>query len=332
MMKRHPFIPDNYTLMLVVMVILASILPAQGIFADALKAVTTGVIGLLFFLHGAKLSRQAVFSGLAHWRLHLLIFSSTFVLFPALGLALKPILSPFVDEQLYIGILFLCMLPATVQSSIALTAIARGNVPAAVCSASGSTLIGIFITPFLVNWLVTSTGGASSQWDAVGRIMLQLMLPFLVGHLSRPLLLPLLQKSGSLVTLVDRSSILLVVYAAFSSAVIAGIWQQVSWPTLLGLVVVCVVLLTIALFLTGWAARRMKLSREDQITVAFCASQKSLASGIPMAQVLFTASTVGMMVLPLMLFHQIQLMACSVLAQRWAKSTDSTSENLSPAK
>ena len=331
-MKRHHFIPDNYTLLLVGMVLLASVLPAQGIFADSLKIATTVAISLLFFLHGAKLSREAIFSGLVHWRLHLVIFSSTFLLFPLLGLGLKPVLSPLVNEQLYIGVLFLCMLPATVQSSIALTSIARGNVPAAVCSASGSTLIGIFITPLLVNWLVVKTDGAASQWEAVGRILLQLMLPFVVGHLARPVIGKWMKKSGNLVTMVDRGSILLVVYAAFSSAVIGGIWKQVSAPMLLGLVVICIVMLAIALFLTGWAGRRLGLSREDQITVAFCGSQKSLASGIPMAQVLFTASTVGIMVLPLMLFHQIQLMTCSVLAQRWAKRTEIPTAKLSPAE
>jgi len=321
-MKRPSFVPDNFTLALVGVVVLASIAPAQGGVARFFDGFTAFAIGLLFFLHGAKLSRDAIRGGLTHWRLHLLVFACTFVLFPLLGLALKPLLQPLVTREIYTGVLFLCVLPATVQSAIAFTSIARGNIPAAVCSASASTMLGVFVTPVLVSLVVVPSASASNALDSVLRILLQLMLPFVVGHLSRPWIAGWLHRRKEMLGLVDRGSILLVVYTAFSAAVIEGLWKQVPVLALAGLLVACAVLLACALFLTGWLARRLGFDRADEITIVFCGSKKSLASGIPMAKVLFPPQSVGAIVLPLMLFHQMQLMVCAVLAQRYARRVE----------
>jgi sodium/bile acid cotransporter 7 len=319
-MARSRFLPDNFTLALVATVAVASLLPASGSVADAFKTLTAVAIGLLFFLHGAKLSREAILAGAGHWRLHLLIFACTFVLFPVLGLVLRPILSPLVTPALYVGVMYLCVLPATVQSAIAFTSLARGNIPAAVCSASASTLLGVFVTPLLVGLLVSSNGaGAASSLESIGRILLQLMVPFVAGHLMRPLIGAWVKKHSKTLTLVDRSSILLVVYTAFSAAVVEGLWRQVSVGDLLGLLLICAVLLALALGLTTLIARKLGFDKADEITIVFCGSKKSLASGIPMAHVLFAAPAVGAIVLPLMLFHQMQLMVCAVLAQRYAR-------------
>lgn len=316
-MRRPAWLPDNYILMLVGTVVLATLLPASGWFAQALRYLTTFAIGLLFFLHGAKLSREAIIAGLLHWRLYIAVFGCTFVLFPVLGVALRPVLGPLVTPELYLGVLFLCFLPSTVQSAIALTSMARGNIPAAVCCASGSTLLGVFVTPLLVGIWVNPVTAEMSAWESVGRIFMQLMLPFLVGHLLRPWLLKVMARSGKLLLVVDRGSILLVVYTAFSAAVLQGLWSIVPISALVGVIVISIVLLVISLFVAYWLGRGMGLDRADQITIMLAASQKSLASGVPMAQVLFAASVVGIMVLPLMIYHQIQLMVCSVIAQRW---------------
>ena len=320
-MARSRYLPDNFTLALVATVTLASLWPASGATAHFFERVTTVAIGLLFFLHGAKLSREAVLGGIMHWRLHLLVFGATFVMFPLLGLALKPVLTPLVTPELYTGVLFLCVLPATVQSAIAFTAMARGNMPAAICSASASTLLGVFITPVLVSLVVLPEGGAvasSSSLDAIGRILLQLLVPFVIGHLSRPLIGKWIQKRAAVLKFVDQGSILLVVYTAFSAAVIEGLWKQVPMSALAGLLAVCAVLLALALCITTWASRALGFDKADEITIVFCGSKKSLASGIPMAKVLFASHAVGAIVLPLMLFHQMQLMVCAVLAQRGA--------------
>ena len=218
--------------------------------------------------------------------------------------------------------MFLCVLPSTVQSSIAFVSMARGNIPAAICSASASTLLGVFITPLLVSIFVTEHGASGSFVDAVVKILLQLMLPFALGHLLQRWVGPFIKAHGKLTKVVDQGSILLVVYTAFSAAVVQGIWKQVSVSTLVGLLVICAVILALALVLTTFLSRRLGFGKEDEITAVFCGSKKSLVSGVPMAKVLFASSTVGMMVLPLMLFHQMQLMVCAVLAARYARRAE----------
>jgi sodium/bile acid cotransporter 7 len=318
-MARSRYLPDNYTLALATTVALASLLPATGGAAHFFERLTTVAIGLLFFLHGAKLPREAIAAGIGHWRLHLLVLASTFVLFPVLGLALRPLLWPLVTPALYTGVLYLCVLPATVQSAIAFTSMARGNVPAAVCSASASTLLGVFATPLLVNLLGITGGAAASPLDSLGRILLQLMAPFAAGHLLRPWIGAWVKRGAPVLNLMDRGSILLVVYTAFSAAVIEGLWKQVPLTALAGLLAVCALLLGLVLALTTWAARRLGFGKADEITIVFCGSKKSLASGVPMAHVLFAPAAVGAIVLPVMLFHQMQLMVCAVLAQRYAR-------------
>ncbi|CAN5721885.1 bile acid:sodium symporter [soil metagenome] len=320
-------VPDKFTLALLATVVTASLLPADGRIALALSFVTTGAVALLFFLHGAKLSREAIVGGITHWRLHLLIFASTFVMFPLIGIALKPLLVHIVTPELYVGVLYLCVLPATVQSAIAFTSMAGGNVPGAVCSASASTVLGVFITPLLVNMIVLPSADAASSFDAIGRIVLQLVVPFVAGHLLRPWIGKFVHRHKQVLSLVDRGSILLVVYGAFSAAVISGLWKQIPALAIVGLLFACALVLAIALTVTTLVARWMGFDRADQITVVFCGSKKSLASGIPMAQLLFAPSAVGAVVLPVMLFHQMQLIVCSVLAQRYARqAAESESE------
>lgn len=312
-------LPDAFTLTLLAVVLIATLLPASGQVAVVFEWITNLAIALLFFLHGAKLSRQAILAGAGHWRLHLLVFTCTFVLFPLLGLLLKPLMAPLIGNELYLGMLYLCALPATVQSAIAFTSLARGNIPAAICSAAASSLLGIFLTPLLVALLMGVEGDNGSTLDAIGKISLQLLLPFVLGQIAQRWIGGWVNRNKSWLKYVDQSSILLVVYTAFSAAVIGGLWQEVPLVTLLALVLACCVLLALALLLTHLLGKWLGFNQEDRITILFCGSKKSLATGVPMAQVLFAGSTIGVLILPLMLFHQIQLMVCAVLAQRYAR-------------
>lgn len=312
-------LPDAFTLTLLAVVLIATLLPASGQVAVVFEWITNLAIALLFFLHGAKLSRQAILAGAGHWRLHLLVFTCTFVLFPLLGLLLKPLMAPLIGNELYLGMLYLCALPATVQSAIAFTSLARGNIPAAICSAAASSLLGIFLTPLLVALLMGVEGDSGSTLDAIGKISLQLLLPFVLGQIAQRWIGGWVNRNKSWLKYVDQSSILLVVYTAFSAAVIGGLWQEVPLVTLLALVLACCVLLALALLLTHLLGKWLGFNQEDRITILFCGSKKSLATGVPMAQVLFAGSTIGVLILPLMLFHQIQLMVCAVLAQRYAR-------------
>ncbi len=310
---------DNFTLILIAVVLAATFIPAHGVGATIFQWLTNFAIALLFFLHGAKLSRQAIIAGVMHWRLHILIFACTFILFPILMLSLQPVLRPLLGDELWIGMLYLAALPGTVQSAIAFTSMARGNIPAAVCAASASSLVGILVTPFLVKWMLGADAGTTGMLEAVLRISLQLLLPFLLGHYMRRWIGGWVERNKSWLKSVDQSSILLVVYTAFSAAVIGGLWTAVPPTALLVLSVVCCVILAIVLVATTWLARGLKFNKEDEITIVFCGSKKSMATGIPMASVLFAGGAVGPAILPLMVFHQIQLMVCAVLAQKYAR-------------
>ncbi|PHM45420.1 bile acid:sodium symporter [Xenorhabdus mauleonii] len=317
----HKLRIDPFLVILVTVVVIASFFPCEGEAKTWFQYLTIAAIALLFFMHGAKLSRDAIFAGIGHWRLHLVIFCSTFILFPILGMGLHFIVPEWMSPTVYMGFLYLCALPATVQSSIAFTSVAKGNVAAAICSASASSLLGVFLSPLLVGFLIqTHEGGAHTDtWKAIKDIILQLMVPFIVGHLSRPLIAAWIEKHKKWVNMTDRSSILLVVYVAFSEAVVEGIWHKIDAYSLLIIGVVCCVLLAIVLVINVYSSRLLGFSKEDEITIVFCGSKKSLANGVPMANVLFPASMVGIMLLPLMIFHQIQLMVCAVIAQRYAQ-------------
>lgn len=312
---------DPFLVILITVVIIASFFPCEGEAKKWFQHLTTAAIALLFFMHGAKLSRSAILAGIGHWKLHLVIFISTFVLFPILGMGLHFIVPEWMSPTVYMGFLYLCILPATVQSAIAFTSVAGGNVAAAICSASASSLLGVFLSPLLVGFLIqTHEGGAHTDtWLAIKDIILQLMVPFIVGHLSRPLIAGWVEKHKKLVNMTDRSSILLVVYVAFSEAVVEGIWHKIDAYSLMMIGIVCCALLALVLVINVYSSRLLGFSKEDEITIVFCGSKKSLANGVPMANVLFPASMVGVMLLPLMIFHQIQLMVCAVLAQRYAR-------------
>lgn len=311
---------DPYILAIVGMVALASLLPVRGGGAIAAGYATNAAIALLFFLHGARLQPKAALAGARHWRLHVVVFASTFLLFPALGLTARALAPTLLSPPLWTGLLLLCVLPSTVQSSIAFTSIARGNVPAALCAATASNLLGILLTPLLAGLLLRTQGGFSLH--AVGDVVLQLLLPFAAGQLARPWIATWAGDNKTLLGLVDRGSILLVVYVAFSEGVTHGLWHQLDASRLATLLLLDAALLGLVLLATSGISRLLGFARADAITVVFCGSKKSLASGLPMASVLFAGQPVGLIVLPLMLFHQIQLMACAALARRYAATRE----------
>jgi sodium/bile acid cotransporter 7 len=270
----------------------------------------------MFFLQGARLAPQAALAGARHWRLHAVVLGSTFLVFPVLGLTMRAIAPGLLTPPLWGGLLMLCLLPSTVQSSIAFTSIARGNVAAALCAATASNLFGILLTPLLAGLLLSAHGGFSAH--AVGDIVVQLLLPFAAGQLARPWIGEWVGRHKILGTFVDRGSILLVVYVAFSEGMTHGIWHQLDARQLATLALLDAVLLGAVLLATSVGSRLLGFDRADRITIVFCGSKKSLASGLPMASVLFAGQSVGLVVLPLMLFHQLQLMVCAALARRYA--------------
>jgi sodium/bile acid cotransporter 7 len=323
LMRRLVLGLDRFLLMLIATMAAASLMPARGAAVPMFGYATNAAIILLFFLHGAKLSREAIWAGATNWRLHLLVLASSFLIFPLLGLGFVQLGRDMVGPEILSGLLFLTLLPSTVQSSIAFTALARGNVPAAVCSASLSNLIGIVLTPVLVGLLMHIQGTAAGiSLVAIKGIMLQLLLPFAAGHLLRPLIGGFIDRNKPILGPVDRSSILLVVYTAFSAAVVEGIWRRTSAIDLAIILVLSAALLALVMALNLIVARRLPLARGDEIVLLFCGSKKSLVSGVPMAAALFPAAQMGGLILSLMIFHQLQLFVCAVIAARYRAAAD----------
>ncbi|WBB72670.1 bile acid:sodium symporter [Micromonospora sp. WMMD1128] len=315
-MNRPRRLPvDPYVAAMVATVAVATVLPARGVVATVAGWATTAAVALLFFLYGARISRREAWTGAAHWRLHLAVLLTTFALFPAYGLLLG-LLSPSVlDPQLHQGLLFLCAVPSTVQSAIALTSIAGGNVPAAIFSASFSSVAGIALTPLLVGAMMGGAGDVHLSPAAFADIALRLLLPFVAGQLVQPWLGGWMKRHRKPLTVVDRGSILLVVYTAFSASVVSGVWSRVSVSDLLVLLVVEAALLAAVLLTLA----TLPFDRPDRIAIAFCGSTKSAAAGLPMATVLFSGPAAGLLILPLIIFHQLQLITGTVLARRWAE-------------
>ncbi|WP_394812954.1 bile acid:sodium symporter family protein [Streptomyces boetiae] len=316
-MRRLSRFLDPYVLALLGTVLLAAALPARGTAAEAVDAATTGFIALLFFLYGTRLSAREALDGLRHWRLHLTILATTFALFPLFGLAARGLVPWLLTEELHHGLLFLCVVPSTVQSSIAFTALARGNVAAAIAAGSFSSLAGVLLTPLLAAALIGSSGGFSA--DTLLGVGGQLLLPFLAGQALRRWTAGFTGRHRRALSLVDRGSILLVVYAAFSAGVNAGVWGEISWPRLVALFGVEAALLAAMLLLTCWGGRRLGFGRNDRVPLVFAGANKSLAAGLPMAGVIFPGGQAALAVLPLMLYHQLQLIVCAVLARRWSQ-------------
>lgn len=317
---------DRFTVGIVISVILGLLLPCTGRVAEGFDWLTNAAIILLFYLYGVKLSRESVLAGLLNWRLQLVVFGFTFVFFPIAMPLLRPLFEPLVGGALFMGLVYVACLPSTVQSSIAFTSVAGGNVPAAVCSASVSSLLGVFLTPMLAGMLFSgaNAGGADVGLDTVLKICYQILLPFILGQVSRPLLRNWVAEHKGLIKWNDQGTIWLVIYTSFSGATANGYWQMLEFHYLLGLIVVCSLFLCITFAATYYSSKWMGFSREDRITIVFCGSKKSLAVGAPMMLAIF-GELDNNLLLPLMVFHQVQLMACAQLARIWQKKAENPS-------
>jgi sodium/bile acid cotransporter 7 len=315
-LKRLPI--DRFLLLLLLTVALAALLPARGVAAGYVEHGVTAAVAALFLLYGARLSPAAVKAGLMHWRLQSMVFGATYVLFPVIGIVAALLLRHHLPADLTTGLLFMCLLPSTVQSSIAFTSIAGGNVPAALCSASVSNMLGVVLTPLLVAQLLPAASGGLSL-TAVEDIAGQILLPFLVGQAIRPWVGAWLSRHPLLTSVVDRGSVLVIVYAAFSAGMVAHVWSQLSVEALGAVLAIDLAVLALVIVLTTAASRWLGFSTEDEIAIVFCGSKKSMAGGIPMAAILFPGHALGLIVLPIMLFHQAQLFVCATLARRYAR-------------
>ncbi len=315
------FLKDPFLLSLIAVVIIALNFPARGDFAVFFEYLSNIFVALLFFVHGALLSRKAIIAGITHWRLHLFIFCCTFILFPVITYLLKPLFSPAFPAEVVAGVIYMALLPSTVQSSIAFTSIAKGNVPAAICSASISNMAGVFLTPILVNILLMKqvSGQSVNGFGTIVDTVVQIFIPFVIGHLLHNSFGKWLATKKWITKTVDNGTILLVVFVAFSESVVSKTWDNISLWMLVKLIILCAVILALVMVVIYFLSAKLGFNREDRIAILFCGSKKTLANGLPMARIIFAGLPIAGLILPIMIFHQIQLMVCSFLAQRFRR-------------
>ena len=301
--------------------LLAYVFPRFGSTGGAMHAewvINIGVF-LVFFLHGVNLSSEQISHGLKNMRLHLMVQGFTFIVFPLLWLLADTLLGTRIAPLLMLGFFYLCALPSTISSSVALTGSAGGNVPAAILNASLSSVLGIFLTPLLVSFVVGSGSGGIDLGATLLDLCAMLLLPLVLGQLVRPLLGRFFARHKRYTNIVDKVVILLLVYAAFCNSMVSGMWQQQGAAVILGAFIGSALLLAAILWMTTRTARALKFSTADEIAAVFCASKKSLAAGAPMAALIFGANPgLGLILLPIMIYHPLQLIVCSVMAESYA--------------
>ena len=301
------------TLVILGALTLAILLPISGRPAEIYDLATKVAVFVLFFGYGARVVTAEAGGGARHWRLHLTILTCTFVVFPLLGAPMLLIPDGALSDPVRAGLVFLCLAPSTVQSSINMTSLAGGNVPAAMISATASNVLGVVLTPLLVMLLLPTTGGGLS-WQIALDVFVQLLLPFFLGQLSRVVTAGFMARHRAQLKLLDQLVIVLIVYGAFSEMVASGMWRRLGWTDLVATLAFTLPLLAFMLWGTWHVAGRLGFPREDRIAIMFCGTKKSLVTGVPIASVLFPASMVGMLVVPLMIYHQAQIITSSIIA------------------
>ena len=314
---------------LLLAILLASLVPARGDVATGIGWLSKVFLFLLFFVYGAKLAPAETLTGLKNWKLHLTITTFTFMVFPLFGLALRYATEPLVGQGLALGLLYLTLVPSTVQSSIAFTSVAHGNVAGAIVSASFSNVAGVVLTPLLVALTMATTGDVHISGGMILNIVVQILLPFVLGQLLHRYIGGWIVRHPLINKAIDRGTSWIIVYSSFSEAVVGGVWQQVTGIHLLEVVLLSVALVSLVLLLTWMVSGWLKFDRRDRIAIQFCGSKKSLSTGVAMGSVLFAevaSLNIGMLLLPLMIFHLFQLLVCAVLASRYGRKWEAAHE------
>ena len=312
---------------------LSYLFPTFGSTGGAMHAevvINVGVF-LVFFLHGVNLSSEQIRHGLQNIRLHLMVQGFTFIVFPLMWVLANTLLGAHIPPLLMLGFFYLCALPSTISSSVALTGSAGGNVPAAILNASLSSVMGIFLTPLLVSFVMGSGSGGIDLGSTLLDLCAMLLLPLVLGQLVRPLFGRFFARHKRYTNICDKLVILLLVYAAFCNSMVSGMWQQQGTSVIFCAFAGSAMLLAIILYLTTRTARALRFSTADEIAAVFCASKKSLAAGAPMAALIFGANPgIGLILLPIMIYHPLQLIVCSVMAESYASRNHQEKAALNP--
>jgi len=313
---------DGFMVLLIVAVLLAWLWPkigaAEGVFS--LSSLANYGISVIFFFYGLKLSRKKLRTGLGNWRLHVLIQFITFVCFPLLILWIRPMFQGESEMLLWLGIFYLAALPSTVSSSVVMVSIAGGNVPAAIFNASVSSLIGVFITPLWMSLILSNTAEVdiAGLWAIIGKLVVQVLFPVALGMTLNRYWGAFAEKHQHTLRMFDQSVILLIVYTSFCASFAHHVFEGFSWSMIIGCAIGMVALFFAMFGMIGLWCRCLKMNRKDIITAQFCGSKKSLVHGTAMSKVIFAGhSSIGVILLPIMLYHALQLIIVSAIAKRY---------------
>lgn len=313
---------DGFLMAIISVIIAAYFFPQPGIATKPVSLEKIGAYGmsLIFFFYGLKLNMQRIVAALRNWRVHIVIQLTTFIIFPLIAILVKP-LFPEQHFILWLGIFYLCVLPSTVSSSVVMVSIADGNIPSAIFNASISTLLGVFITPLWMMPYLTSGNNDFSAADIIFKLMLQVLVPVMLGLLLNKYWAVYAEKYKKQLRYFDQSIIVLIIYTSFCHSFYNHAFSGFSISLLIELLIGLTAFFFIMFFLVRVISRSLRFNNKDTITVLFCGSKKSLVHGTVMSKVLFPASaSVSVILLPLMLYHALQLIFASIIAQKIARN------------
>jgi len=311
---------DGFMLGLISVIFLAWLWPYPGMKESPvpLSEISTYAVSIIFFFYGLRLSAEKLRAGLVNWKLHVMVHLSTFVLFPLLALAFRPLFKTDESQTLWLAIFFLTALPSTVSSSVVMVSLAKGNIPAAIFNASISSLLGVFITPFWMGLVMESGNTNFDMLSVVIKLSLQVLLPVFAGILLNKRYGHFAESKKKYIRYFDQSSILLIVYTSFCESFGEHLFNSLGLKEIVFLAIGMLALFFGIYYLLAFISDLLKFNREDKVTAVFCGSKKSLVQGAVMSKVLFSGAQAGLMLLPIMIYHALQLIAASIIAQRMA--------------
>ncbi|HEX7821843.1 MAG TPA: bile acid:sodium symporter family protein [Sphingobium sp.] len=314
---------DRFLGALLAAIIAAIIAPSLGMTGGILHVdfIAQYGVGLVFFLYGLTLDPARMRAGLGHYRLHIIVQSSTFLLFPLIVLALHALINPVLTEEAWTGFFFVAALPSTVSSSVAMVSLARGNVPAAIFNATLSSLIGVLVTPALMAWYLSRSSMPLDLSSVIVKVLALVLLPIVLGYGARHWLAAWAARRKPIIQLADRGVIVAIVYNSFCDSIHKGVWSASNADLIIGIIIGAIALFALVYLLITLLCNALGFSVEDRIACTFCASKKSLATGAPMGAMMFGGQAAfGILIAPIILYHFCQLVITSVIASHFARS------------
>ena len=318
---------DRFVIAILVTIALAYLFPFWGSKSSPipLDLISSIGIALIFFFYGLKLSPKKLKSDLKNWKLHVLIQLVTFLLFPILVLIIHPFSNHDSTSSFWLPFFFLAALPSTVSSSVVMVSMAKGNVPAAIFNASISGLIGIVVTPLWMGFFLTKGSSDFDLGEVYLKLLKEILLPVIIGLLLHKYWGEIALRYSKQLSTFDKSIILLIIYKSFSDSFQEKVFSSMNGLNLLSVLIGALALFYAVYFISGLLAKKLNFKREDQITAQFCSSKKSLVHGTIFSKILFPSNyAMGVILLPIMLFHALQIFIISIIATKLGKENKTT--------